>query len=116
MGRAENFLARAIELAPDSDVAVEAHKQIERMATVGGDGQKVFRGSTRVLKTLIGFAIGGLLVGLTCVCCGLLGGLGEISEDPEIAAIYMIVFIVVGGLIFIIPAVAAAIYYFTKRK
>ncbi|MGD8717629.1 MAG: hypothetical protein PVH29_02295 [Candidatus Zixiibacteriota bacterium] len=116
MGRAENFLARAVELAPESDVAVEAHKQMERMAAVGGDGRKVFRGSTKVLKTLIGIAIGGLLVGLTCVCCGLLGGVGELSDDPEFAAVYMIIFIVVGGLILIIPAVAAAIYYFTKRK
>ena len=115
LGRAENFLARAIELAPDSDVAVEAHKRVERMATLG-PAMKMFRGSPAVLKTLIGVTVGALLVCLSCVCCGLLGGLGEISDDPEFAAAWMIFLIVAGGLIFVAPALATAIYYFVKRK
>jgi tetratricopeptide (TPR) repeat protein len=115
LGRAQNFLERAIELAPDADVAVEAHKQIDRMATLG-EAKKVFRGSPAVLKTLFGVSIGALLLCLSCVCCGLLGGFAEISEDPELAAIWTIVLVVVGGVIFLIPAVATAVYYFVKRR
>jgi tetratricopeptide (TPR) repeat protein len=115
LGRAHNFLERAIELAPDSDVAVEAHKRLERMATLG-PAKKVFRGSPAVLKTLVGVTVGALLVCLSCVCCGLLGGYAEISEDPELAAIWTVVLVVAGGLIFVAPAAATAIYYFTKRK
>jgi tetratricopeptide (TPR) repeat protein len=114
-GRAQNFLERAIELAPGSDVAVEAHKQLERMATLG-EMKKIFRGSPAVLKTLIGVSIGALLVCLSCVCCGLVGGWAEISEDPELAAAWTIVLVFVGGLVFLIPAVATAIYYFVKRR
>lgn len=114
-GRAQNFLARAIELAPGSDVAVEAHKQLERMANLG-EAKRVFRGSPTVLKTLVGVTIGALVVCLSCVCCGLLGGWAGISEDPEGAAIWTIVLIVAGGVLFLIPAVATAIYYFVKRR
>jgi tetratricopeptide (TPR) repeat protein len=113
--RAQNFLERAIELAPDSDGAVEAHKQLERMAAVS-PAKKMFRGSPAVLKTLIGVTVGALLACLTCVCCGLLGGWAEASEDPDLAAVWTIVLVVAGGLIFIAPAVATAIYYFVKRK
>ncbi len=115
LGRAQNFLERAIELAPGSAVAVEAHKQLERMATLG-EAKKVFRGSPAVLKTLIGVTIGALLVCLSCICCGLIGGGAEISEDPQFAAVWTVIFVAVGGLIFLAPAVATAIYYFVKRK
>jgi len=114
-GRAQNFLERAIELAPGSDVTVEAHKQLERMATLG-ETKKVFRGSPAVLKTLIGVTIGALVVCLSCVCCGLIGRWAEISEDPQFAAAWTIVLIVLGGLAFLVPAVATAIYYFVKRR
>jgi tetratricopeptide (TPR) repeat protein len=114
-GRAQNFLERAIELAPDSDVAVEAHKQIERMATLG-PAKKIFRGSPAVLKTLIGVSIAASVICLLCVCCGLFGGLSEISSDPELAAVWTVVLILVGGLIMVAPWVATAIYYFVKRK
>lgn len=115
LGRAQNFLDRAIELAPNSDVAVEAHKQIERMATLG-PAKKVFRGSPAVLKTLIGVSVGATVVCLLCVCCGLFGGLSEVSADPEFATVWIIVLILAGGLIMIAPWVATAIYYFVKRK
>jgi tetratricopeptide (TPR) repeat protein len=114
-GRAQNFLERAIELAPGSDVAVEAHKQLERMATLG-EAKKTFRGSPALLKTLVGVTIAALLICLSCVCCGLVGGWAEISEDPEFAAAWTIVLIVLGGLAFLIPAVATAVYYFAKRR
>ena len=114
-GRAQNFLERAIELAPGSDVAVEAHKQLERMATLG-EAKKLFRGSPAVLKTLIGVTIAALLICLSCVCCGLIGGYAEISEDPQFAAAWTIVLIVLGGLAFLIPAVVTAVYYFVKRR
>ena len=115
-GRAQNFLARAIELAPASDVAVEAHKQLERMATLG-EAKRVFRGSPAVLKTLIGVTIGALVVCLSCICCGLLGGgWGPMAGDAEAAAIWTVVLIVAGGVLFLIPAVATAIYYFVKRR
>jgi tetratricopeptide (TPR) repeat protein len=114
-GRAQNFLERAIELAPDSDVAVEAHKQIERMATLG-PAKKIFRGSPAVLKTLIGVSIAASVICLLCVCCGLFGGLSEISSDPELAAVWTVVLILVGGLIMVAPWAATAIYYFVKRK
>jgi tetratricopeptide (TPR) repeat protein len=115
LGRAQNFLERAIELAPGSAVAVEAHKQLERMATLG-EAKKAFRGSPAVLKTLIGVTIGALLICLSCICCGLLGGWAEISEDPQLAATWTIILVAVGGLIFLAPAVATAVYYFVKRK
>jgi tetratricopeptide (TPR) repeat protein len=102
-GRAQNFLERAIELTPNSDVAVEAHKQI-------------FRGSPAVLKTLIGVSIAASVICLLCVCCGLFGGLSEISSDPELAAVWTVVLILVGGLIMVAPWAATAIYYFVKRK
>jgi hypothetical protein len=56
------------------------------------------------------------LICLSCVCCGLLGGYAEISEDPEFAAAWTIVLIVLGGLVFLIPAAATAVYYFAKRR
>jgi tetratricopeptide (TPR) repeat protein len=114
-GRAQNFLERVIELAPGSEVAVEAHKELERMATMG-DSKKVFRGSPAVLKTLVVVTIIALLVCLSCVCCGLIGGWAEISEDPQLAAAWTIVLIVLGGLAFLIPAVVTAVYYFVKRR
>ncbi len=115
LGRAHNFLERAIELAPGSDAAVEAHKQLERMATLAGR-RKLFRGSPAVLKTLIGVTVAALVVCLSCICCGLLGGWGAMAEDPDAAAIWTIVLIVAGGVVFLIPAVATAIYYFVKRR
>jgi hypothetical protein len=114
-GRAGNFLERAIELAPDSDVAVEAHKQLERMATLG-PAKKAFRGSPSVLKTLIGVSIVASVLCLLCVCCGLLGGFMEISNDPDFAAVWTVVLVVAGGLILIAPWAVTAIYYFVKRK
>lgn len=114
-GRAQNFLERAIELAPGSPVAVEAHKQLERMATLG-ETRKTFRGSPAVLKTLIGVTIGALLICLSCICCGLLGGWAELSEDPQLATTWTIVLVAAGGLVFLVPAIATAIYYSVKRK
>jgi tetratricopeptide (TPR) repeat protein len=113
--RAHNFLERAIELAPDSDVAVEAHKQLERMATLGPAG-KVFRGSPGVLKTLVVVSVVASVLCLLCVCCGLFGGFMEMSNDPDFATIWAVVFIAAGGLILIVPWAVTAIYYFVKRK
>lgn len=114
-GRAQNFLERAIELAPGSDIAVEAHKQLERLGTLG-EAKKVFRGSPTVLKTLGVISIVGALLCLSCVCCGLLGGYSEISTNPEFAAVWTIILIVLGGLALLVPAVTTAVYYFAKRK
>jgi len=115
MGRAQNFLERSIELAPNTSVAVEAHKQIERMATLG-PAKKVFRGSPTVLKTLLGVSIVVSVLCLVCVCCGLLSGVSEASQDPEFAAVWTVVLILVGGLILIAPWAVTAIYYIVKRK
>jgi tetratricopeptide (TPR) repeat protein len=117
LGRAHNFLERAIELAPNSDVAVEAHKQLESLATLGVRG-RVFRGSPAVLKTWVGVTIGGLVVCLSCICCGLLGGWAELTGegDTGAAAAWTLVLVVAGGLVFLVPAVGTAIYYFVKRK
>lgn len=115
LGRAQNFLERAIEQEPSSQIAVEAHKQIERMASIREAG-KAFRGSPAVLKTLIGVTIGAFVVCLSCICLGLWGGLGPWAEGSGFPAAVMVVFIVLGGGIFLAPAVATAIYYFVKRR
>jgi len=118
LGRAHNFLERCVELAPASDVAVEAHKQLERLAQLG-PRVKSFRGSPTTLRILVGVSLAGLLVCLSCICCGLLGGYetmaGE-SGNAGLAAAVTVAAIVLGGLAFLTPAVAAAIYYFAKRR
>ena len=115
LGRAQNFLERAIEQEPTSQIAVEAHKQIERMASIREAG-KAFRGSPAVLKTLLGITIGAFVVCLSCICLGLWGGLGPWAEEPGFPAAVTVVLIVLGGAVFLVPAVAAAIYYFAKRR
>ncbi|NIT35064.1 MAG: hypothetical protein GTN49_00960 [candidate division Zixibacteria bacterium] len=115
LGRAQNFLERAIEQEPSSQVAVEAHKQIERLASIGEVG-KAFRGSPAVLKTLVGVTIGALVVCLSCICLGLWGGLRPWAEEPGFPSAATVILIVLGGVIFLAPAVATAIYYFAKRR
>ena len=118
MGKARNFLERAVELGPSTDVAVEAHKQLERLAQLG-PRQKAFMGSSSALKWMIGISIAGLLVCLSCICCGLIGGWSQLqNQAPDIgsAAAWTIISVVIGGLIFLVPAVITAVYYFTKRK
>lgn len=118
MGKARNFLERTVELGPSSDVAVEAHKQLERLAQLG-PRQKAFMGSPATLKWMIGISIAGLMVCLSCICCGLVGGWSQLqSQAPDVgsAAAWTIIAVVVGGLIFLVPAAITAVYYFTKRK
>jgi tetratricopeptide (TPR) repeat protein len=115
LGRAQNFLERAIEQEASSQIAVEAHKQIERMASIREAG-KAFRGSPAVLKTLIGVTIGAFVVCLSCICLGLWGSLGPWAEESGFPAAAMVVLIILGGGIFLAPAVATAIYYFVKRR
>ncbi len=117
MNRAHNFLERAVELAPSSDVAVEAYKQLERLSSLRG-GKKIFRGSPGVLKTLIGVSIGGLVVGLSCVCCGLGGAALEMQGDgdTQFALWWTIILVALGGLAFVVAAVVTAVYYFGKKR
>lgn len=116
-GRAQNFLERAVELAPASDVAIEAHKQLERLASVR-TAKKAFRGSPGVLKTMLGITIAGFVICMSCICCGLLGGWASVSGegDTSYAAAWTLILVLAGGLAFLAPAVATAIYYFVKKK
>ena len=118
MTRAHNFLERAVEMRPDADVAVEAIKQLDRLATLAG-GKKVFHGSPGALKVMVAVTIGGLLVCLSCICCGLLGGWSELASEAgntQFAIVWTVVAIVLGGLAFLVPAAVTAVYYFAKKR
>jgi len=92
-------------------------KELDRLELLRG-GKKLFRGSPGVLKALVGVALAGFVAGLLCACCGVVGGWAEMSGegDAELATWWTVVWVALGGLALIIPAVAAAVYYFVKKK
>lgn len=118
MGKARNFLERAVEVAPSSDVAVLALKQMERLAEAGVI-RRTFQGSSGTLKGLIAITLLGLVVCLSCICCGLVGGFSELADeagDPGLAAAVTIIAIIGGGIIFLVPAALTLFYYLAKKK
>lgn len=117
LARAHNFLERAVETLPFTDLAIEARKELERLENLRG-GRKIFRGSPPVFKTLLAISGLGLLAGLSCAACGVLGLWAEMSgeADAEAATAWLVVCLILAGLAVIVPASVTAVYYFAKRR